>query len=84
MEQKAYYVGHSTFRSKAGVQMYVLQFVTQSERSDNSGVEASLVSVFVNKDVFETFMVSNEFFEDTMLSVRISGDRVFYDLSKNQ
>lgn len=84
MEQKAYYVGHSTFKNKAGAQLYMLQFVSQSERSDNSGVEASLISVFVVKEIFETFIVSNEFFDEATLSVRISGDRVFYDLARNQ
>lgn len=84
MEQKAYYVGHSTFKSKSGNQLYVLQFVSQSNRSDNSGVEASLISVFVNRDIFETFIVSNDFFDETVLSVRIVGDKVYYDLSLNQ
>lgn len=77
MQKEALYVGYSSFKSKKGNQLYLLQFLVTENVT--GGVSSEIVSVFVDESTYNSY-IGNEIMSESLLGVRIVGQRVFYDL----
>ena len=80
MEIKSLFVGYSSFVSKEGKNLYMIN-VLITENSDNY-VKSSIKDIFVDKDTYFSLLKSIKIFDNITIVRKINSisDKVYYNI----
>ena len=81
MSDELIYTGYRSFKSKKGVDCYVLDFITKpKKRLDVDSIYVTPVSIFCTAEEFDKFRNENKLLSIVKVSFDIVGNNVRYHL----
>lgn len=81
MNDDLIFVGYRSFTSKSNNECNVLDFITKPKKTqDGKGVYVSNVSIFTDKDKYNSFIGNNKLLSTVSVSFEIIGNKVRYSI----
>lgn len=81
MKDELIFVGYRNFTSKSNNECNVLDFITKPKAtSDGKGIYVSNVSIFTDKEKFNSFINNTKLLSIVSVSFEIEGNKVRYHI----